>query len=186
MQKLYMEEGKVTRQEFGIMLEKEGKAIYTFCRQLTDNRDDADELYQETMLIAMEKCSRIDGKGNPKSFLMGIAVKCFKNQRRKYARRQRIAPQNSMDEEQYALHIPDAGLTPEEQYIAEELCELVRKEIAQLKEKYRLPVYMFYSAEMSMEEIARALHIPKGTIKSRLYTARTIIKEKLEEYGYER
>ena len=156
----------MTRQEFGSMLEKEGKAVYTFCRQLTGSRDDADELYQETMLIAMEKCNKIDEKGNPKSFLIGIAAKCLKNQRRKYARRQRIAP--------------------EEQYITEELCELVRMEIASLKEKYRLPIYMFYSAEMSVEEIAGALHIPKGTIKSRLYTARTIIKKKLEEYGYER
>ena len=66
--KLYMEESEVTRQEFGSMLEKEGKAVYTFCRQLTGSRDDADELYQETMLIAMEKCNKIDEKGNPKSF----------------------------------------------------------------------------------------------------------------------
>ena len=181
-----MEESELTRQEFGSMLEKEGKAVYTFCRQLTGSRDDADELYQETMLIAMEKCNKIDEKGNPKSFLIGIAAKCLKNQRRKYARRQRIAPQDGIDDELYVLNIPDSGLTPEEQYITEELCELVRMEIASLKEKYRLPIYMFYSAEMSVEEIAGALHIPKGTIKSRLYTARTIIKKKLEEYGYER
>ena len=180
-----MEDSEVTCQEFGSILEKEGKAIYTFCRQLTSSRDEADELYQETMLIAMEKCSKIDRGGNPKSFLMGIAVKCFKNQRRKIARRQRIAPQDSMDDESYTLNIADSGLTPEEQYITEELCGLVRMEVASLKEKYRLPVYMFYSAEMSIEEIAKALHIPKGTIKSRLYTARTIIKEKLEDYGYE-
>lgn len=45
---------------------------------------------------------------------------------------------------------------------------------------------MYYSAEMSLEEIADALNIPKGTIKSRLHIARTIIGKKLEEHGYER
>ena len=59
-------------------------------------------------------------------------------------------------------------------------------ETAELKEKYRIPVYMYYSAEMSLEEIADALNIPKGTVKSRLHTARTIIGKKLEEHGYER
>ena len=44
---------------------------------------------------------------------------------------------------------------------------------------------MFYTAEMSIDEIARALHIPKGTVKSRLHNARKSIKKILEVYEYE-
>ncbi len=80
----------------------------------------------------------------------------------------------------------DAGLSLEELCISREMCRLVRMETALLKDKYRIPVYMDYSAQMSIEEIAESLQLPKGTVKSRLHTARTIIGKKLEEYGYER
>ena len=108
----------------------------------------------------------------------------WRNWKRKYARRQRIAPQSSIeDSENEVFH---TTISPEESYISQEKYKLVRLEISVLKEKYRLPVYMYYSAEMSIEEIAVVLHIPKGTVKSRLHAARTIIKKKMEDYGYEK
>ena len=174
----------MTREEFADLLEKEGSTIYSFFFYLTGNRDKADDLYQETMLIAMEKCNKINKMGNPKNFLIGIAAGNWKNWKRKYARRQRIAPQSSIEDNEEGIF--DTAISLEESYISQEKYKLVRMEIAALKEKYRLPVYMYYSAEMSIEEIAVALHIPKGTVKSRLYAARTIIKKKMEDYGYEK
>lgn len=175
----------MTCEEFAGLLEEEGTRIYSFCCQLTGSRSEAEDLYQETMLVAMEKCGKIDSAGNPKSLLMGIAAGVWKNKRRRYARRQRIAPQESLEGDWSYPEAPDRDGSPEEAYLFRELCELVRVEAAALKEKYRLPVYMYYSAEMSVEEIAAALHIPRGTVKSRLHEARRIMKKKLEEYGYE-
>lgn len=181
------EEDAVTRREFATLIEEEGKAVYSFCFQLTGNRDEADDLYQETMLKAMECHIRIDARlGSPKSFLMGIAAKTWKCHKKKYARRRRIAPEESMEEMSVPGEIPDAGISPEEAYLSRELCRIVRAETAALKEKYRIPVCLFYTAGLSVEEISRSLHIPKGTVKSRLHTARTIIGRKLEEHGYER
>lgn len=91
-----------------------------------------------------------------------------------------------MDDEKFFGEVADTGLSPEEIYISREMCRLVKMETASLKDKYRIPVYMYYSAEMSVEEIAESLHLPKGTVKSRLHTARTIIRKKLEDHGYER
>lgn len=177
----------MTRREFAELIEEEGKAVYSFCFQMAGNREDADDLYQETMLKAMECQIRIDARlGSPKSFLMGIAAKTWKCRRKKEARRQRIAPEERMDERAYPGEIPDAGPTPEEAYLSRELCRTIREATAALKEKYRIPVYLFYTAGMSVEEISESLHIPKGTVKSRLHTARTIIGRKLEEHGYER
>ena len=62
----------MTRQEFANLLEKEGSTIYSFCCYLTGNRDKADDLYQETMLVAIEKCGKIDKTENPKNFLIEI------------------------------------------------------------------------------------------------------------------
>lgn len=177
----------MTCQEFTKLIEDEGRSVYSFCCQLTGNRDDADDLYQETMLKAMERHIRIDRRlGSPRSFLMGIAVKSWKNREKMHARRQRIAPEERIEDERIFGEIPDTGRSPEDECISRDLCRFVRMETAALKEKYRIPVFLFYSAGMTVEEIAETLHIPKGTVKSRLYTARTIIGKKLEEHGYER
>ncbi|WP_304943677.1 RNA polymerase sigma factor [Vallitalea guaymasensis] len=74
------------------LVELQGKAIYGFCYNLTNKKNDADDLYQETFLKAMELCHKIDRNNNPKGFLISIAIGIWKNNCRKYAWRQRIAP----------------------------------------------------------------------------------------------
>ncbi len=175
----------MTYQEFAELIETEGRSIYVFCCHLAGEKEEADELYQETMLKAVERFGQIELSKNPKSFLLGIAVRIWKSKRRKYLHRQQIAPEESLDQKVFEIDLAGTKDSPEEIYLSQELCKLVRTEIAALKEKYRISVYLYYSLEMSVEEIAAALHIPKGTVKSRLYKARAIIAKKLEEYGYE-
>lgn len=174
----------MTRQEFIILLEEEGKSIYSFCHMLTGDKEEADELYQETMLSATEHCSNIDNSGNPKSYLISLCLGIYKNQRRKQIRRQRIAPVSELTEELSAV-LKDENAVVEKEVLRMEICNKVRQEIKALPENLRVSVYLFYSAQLSVEEIAKMLHIPKGTVKSRLHKARIIIKEKMEDYGYE-
>ena len=65
-----------------------GKDIYSFCVYLTGDRQTADDLYQQTFLVAMEK-GGIDLSGNPKSYLIGIALNINNNRRRKDIWRQK-------------------------------------------------------------------------------------------------
>lgn len=173
----------MTRQEFKLLIEKEGNSIYSFSYHLTGNREDADDLYQETMLKAMERCSKIDSSKNPKSFLISIAVGNWKNRKKKYANRERIAPTVVIDDLNQ-MEVKQIGLSPEEEYLSKEIINLVRVETAALKEKYRILLYLHYTAELSVDEISKMIHIPVGTVKSRLHKARTIIGKKLEDYGY--
>lgn len=175
----------MTRQEFAKLIEEEGSAVYSFCSHLAGNKDETDELYQETMLKAMERAGSINCQGNPKSFLLGIAVGNWKNSKKKYARRRKIAPQDSIDDDRSFTELRETGMSPEEAYLSKEILRLVKMETSALDDKYRIPTYMYYTAEMSVEEISKAMHIPKGTVKSRLHKARTIIGKKLEDYGYE-
>ncbi|MCM1233405.1 MAG: RNA polymerase sigma factor [Ruminococcus flavefaciens] len=157
-----------------------GAEIYSFCLQLTRSRDEADELYQDTMLAAMEKYRKIELPGNPKSFLLGIVIRQWKNKRRKIARRNRICPQTTLDEQIEEVYQAAEGQSLEEEIVRKETIQMVRKMTAQLPDKYQIPVYLYYSRELSIEEIAAAMHIPAGTVKSRLHKARTIIKSSLE------
>ena len=170
--------------ELSQCIELYGKAVYKLCWQLTKNQADADDLYQETFLKATELRRKIDPDGNPKGFFLAITLRLWKDRRRKFARRQRIAPMETLNDET-GCACPDS-FTPEEAVISQELCEWVRRAADGLHERYRLPLYLYYTADLSVEEIASALKIPKGTVKSRLHYARKAIKEDLEARHYER
>ena len=53
-------------------------------------------------------------------------------------------------------------------------------------QKFRIPIHLYYSADLSIQEIAETLKIPEGTVKSRLNKARQLLKKELEEIGYDR
>ena len=78
------------------------------------------------------------------------------------------------------------GKVLEEQVIEQELLTELQKEIYQLPDKQKLVMHLYYSAEMNLEEIAKLLHIPKETVKSRLRLAKNKLRKRLEVWGYER
>lgn len=165
-----------------------GKDIYGFCRQITGGIQEGEDLYQDTFMKAVELSEKIDMNQNPKSYLISIAVRLWKNRRCKYAWRQRIAGMESMDEaEETGKALPGINqAAPEEELLIREQAAFVQKCISELEEKYRIPICMYYYAELSVKEIAGCLKLPEGTVKSRLHKARTIIKEELEANGYDR
>ncbi len=165
-----------------------GKEIYGFCRHITGNLQDGEDLYQDTFLKAVELADKIDINQNPKSYLISIAVRLWKNRSRKRAWRQRIAGIGPYDEHTEIHNEEQEGevQTPETEVLISEQNAFVSKCVRELEEKYRLPIYLYYSAELSVKEIAECMKLPQGTVKSRLHKARTIIKEKLEVAGYDR
>jgi len=174
----------MTKDKLEELITEYGMHLYSFCCNLTGNRIDADDLYQETILKAVELCHRLDSSGNPKSYLIGISVRLWKNHRRKHAARQRILPM--IDYEDNLLHeVTDESLQPEKEAIKKELILTVRTGIKKLPEKLQVVLYMYYTAEMSTEEISQALHIPIGTVKSRLHKGREKLKRYLEVCGYD-
>ena len=52
-----------------------------------------------------------------------------------------------------------------------------------LSDKYQIPLVLYYMEEQSVTEIAKVMKLPKGTVKSRLYKARIILKERLIQRG---
>ena len=64
--------------------------------------------------------------------------------------------------------------------LSSELIDSIRLLIRQLSNDYRTVLTLFYLEEMGVQEIARRLSIPEGTVKSRLYHARKMLKKALE------
>lgn len=175
--------------EISELVEMHGNAIYTFCCSLTHNKIEADDLYQETFLKALERKGKIQQSENPKSYLLSIAIGLWKNSKRKYARRQRIAPTEALNENfdgKNSLCVELAkSRTTEDQMINKEMCQIIRNEVGQLSDKLQVPLYLYYTLELPVENIAKIMKIPAGTVKSRLFKARKELKSKMEEHGYE-
>jgi RNA polymerase sigma-70 factor (ECF subfamily) len=173
----------MTTEEFNQLITDYGKHVYSFCCNLTGNRIDADDLYQDTLLKAVELRHKLNSSGNPKSYLMGISVKIWQNHKKKYAVRQNIIQMEEL-KENLIQEAEDKNSQPEDDVIRKETILAVRKQIKRLPWNLQTVIYMYYTAEMSVEDIGRALHIPKGTVKSRLFKGRKLMKEYLEVQDY--
>ena len=85
----------MTIQELEQFIATYGTDIYSFCVYLTGNRPEAEELYQDTFLKTLELLDKIQKDGNPKSYLLSVAIRIWKNRNRKINRRNSIAPQGA-------------------------------------------------------------------------------------------
>lgn len=174
---------EMTTEELNQLITDYGRYVYSFCCNLTGNSIEADDLYQDTILKAVELRHRLDSSGNPKSFLMGISVKIWQNHKKKYAVRQNIIQMEELNEN-LMQDVDSIHNEPEAEAIRKETVNAVRMEIKRLPEKLQTVLYMYYTGEMSVEDISRELHIPKGTVKSRLHKGRKLLKEYLEVQYY--
>ncbi len=160
-----------------------GTDIYRFCLRLCTDRSDAEDLYQQTFLKALETDWTLDWNQNPKALFFSLSCQLWKSDRRKQARRNAIAPSYVLDDETACtLRSPD---DTEESYMRSELIYKVRTVIEELPDKFRIPLTLFYLSDLQVDQIAQVINKPPGTVKSRLHKGRKLIKKRLEELGYE-
>lgn len=174
---------KMNKQQLEQCINTYGTEIYAFCSRITCNKQEAEDLYQDTFLKAVELGEKIDETQNPKSYLVSIALRIWKNKKRKFAWRKRITGDSQLIEEAVSgekLMTESRACSPEENVLEWELKVQVRQAIAKLDEKYRIPVYLYYTVELPIEQIASVMKLPKGTVKSRLHKARKLLKQELE------
>lgn len=170
----------MTKHELEQCVREYGKDIYSFCKYLTPDPQEADDLYQDVFLTAVKRHDRINRADNPKSYLLSVALRVWNNRKRKYAWRRRIAGMEPLTE-----YTPsgDSGLSPslpEECILEEETRRAVRQAVEELPEKLRVTVLLYYMEGLSTAGIAEVLKLPKGTVLSRLHQARQRLKTKLE------
>ncbi len=175
----------MTRKDMERLLTRYGDAIDGFCCHLAGSRDAGEELYQDTMLKVFELMDRIQIRDDEedellsvRNYCMGVAVRLFRNRNRREAMRAHL----SVDDEENGLgYVISDGPDPEELYEKKQEVLSIRAAIRSLPEKHREVVYLFYYAEQSIQEIAETLHIPQGTVKSRLNHAKKALGRLLKE-----
>lgn len=133
----------MTIQELEQVIALHGKEIYSFCKSLTGSKILADELYQDSFLKATEQLDRLQADGNIKSYLLSVALRLWKNQKRKFAWRNRIAPMEGLWEESIRGGQEESEDVLQE-VLRQERCQTVRQAVYSLKDRYKIPVLLFY------------------------------------------
>ncbi|MHB8598057.1 MAG: RNA polymerase sigma factor [Ktedonobacteraceae bacterium] len=124
----------------------------------------AEDLVQETLLHVLRQCTyQANRPFKPRLYM--IATNLARDHFKSAAVRECW---RSGDSEQALLQLYDSAAGPEERAIASEQGNEVREALAQLREEYRVVLLLRFYQGFSLQEIAETLHIPLGTVKSRL------------------
>jgi len=163
--------------------------IYTACLYLTRNKEEAEDLFQETYLRAFRFFHQFTPGTNCRAWLLTIMHNAFKNH---YPQHLRAARTLEFDEaareyDKKLLADGEAGRDDPAEIL---LSRLVDSEISDalrsLPEEYRSTLLLVDIEEMTYEEAAAMLECPIGTVRSRLSRARRMLQAALATYARER
>ena len=153
-----------TQEEFSAAVTAHGRSMYRAARAVLDRDADAEDAVAQAVLQAWQSLDKLRDKGAVRPWLIKIAVNCAYAQRRKQAK---------------LIYLEDAQVEPAavEPPRWDGLWDAVRT----LPPERRTAVVLFYYEDMSVEQIARCLGVPAGTVKSRLSRARKQLREMLQD-----
>lgn len=159
---------------FDALIERWHAPLWRYVRQLTSNDDAAQEIAQEVWLRVIRGIGRLRDGAKWRAWLFGIARRVLMDR----LRAQYAIPLAAADETEIAdVPVEDTGVDPEV------LSAALHDELAKLPLIEREVLTLFYLRELSLGEVADILGVPLGTVKSRLFRARHLLRRELEARG---
>ena len=158
-------------------------SIFYYCLRKTGNEAEAEELASD---ISLSVVQALAGGAVPERFSAWV----WKIARNRYARwaEAKHRRRELFSEEDAAEHeeISDDADSPEDALVRRETIATLRRELAFIRSDYRHVLVAFYIDDKSLPQIAAERNLPLGTVKTRLFKARKILKEGMEmarEFG---
>lgn len=143
--------------------------VWRSLRRFGVREADVDDATQRVFLVANEKLERIED-GREKAFLIGTAARVAAHVRRAYKRRDAA-------EVRFSAAPPPSVPDPEELTQRREDRELLDRVLDRMPEELRAVFVLFELEELSVDEIARLLTLPRGTAATRLRRSREVFHE---------
>lgn len=142
-----------------------GDRIFSAAFSVCQNRADADDVVQDTLIRYYSSDKDFESPEHLKAWLLRVAINRARDIRASFWRKNQVEWQDYMNE--LAFEEPKDS----------RLFEAVMK----LPDKYRSVIHLFYYEDYAVEEIAKILRRPKGTVKSQLSRGRQLLKTMLAE-----
>lgn len=156
------------RNAFGVLVERYQNPVYTLAFRMMGDRDEAEDVAQAAFVKAYEKLSSFDAEYKFFSWLYRIAHNEAVNA---LERRQR---HDVLDEETEAVE-----LAP----VRSDLNDIVNSCLLELSVDHRSVIVLKHFEGLSYDEVARTLGIPEKKVKSRLFSARTALRDIMTRKG---
>ncbi|MFN8279332.1 MAG: sigma-70 family RNA polymerase sigma factor [Saprospiraceae bacterium] len=156
----------------------------TFSFHLCYNSEDAEDLVQETYLKAFKFMDKFEEGTNAKAWLFKIMKNAYINDYRKRSKR----PAKVDYEEIVGYHDGDDAQLSSFYDLREDIFDNVMGDevtaaIEALPEEFRTVIFLCDIEDFTYEEISKILDVPIGTVRSRLFRARNMLKELLKKYA---
>ena len=156
-----------SREAFGELFERYREPVYRFFRRRIDHAARAEELAQECFLAVLRNSARYEPRSTFRSYLYGVAMHMVYAERRKAGRE--VVENEKLDSralEGNAAENNDAGIW-------------VRSALGHLEQSEREILMLREYEQLSYGEIASVLRMPVNTVRSRLFRARSALKNQL-------
>ncbi len=170
----------MTRFEFNTLVVQHTESLRGYALHFTRDDEDANDLVQDTMLKAVTYHGKFKEGTNLKGWLYTIMKNTFINNYRRFVKTSGLVSQSN---EISSAHLAHSAATNagENKFVMED----IKDAMAELSDDYYIPFSMYFEG-YKYHEISEHLHIPIGTVKTRIHVARRTMKKALNAYKYER
>lgn len=169
---------------FELLMKQYDRKVFRIAQHITQNREDAEDIVQDTFLKAFTKIDQFQGNAKFYTWLVRIAV----NESLMRLRKRRSSKTISMDEDiqtdegAIPRDFADWSPNPEQLYRQSEFADILRRNIQGLPPGFRAVFALRDIDGLSTEETADALGLSIPAVKSRLLRARLQLRERLSRY----
>ncbi|HKV42862.1 MAG TPA: sigma-70 family RNA polymerase sigma factor [Blastocatellia bacterium] len=158
--------------------------VYCLCYRLLGDAEEARDAAQETFMKVYRGLKHFRGDSGLKTWIYRIAINQTMNQQRWWRRRHKdetVSLELSRADSEITLgsSLPSSDATPEQQAMSSEREERVMRALGEIKKEYRAALVLREVEELSYEEIAEALAISIGTVKSRIARGREDLRRRV-------
>jgi RNA polymerase sigma-70 factor (ECF subfamily) len=169
---------------FNGLAERYQRNIFRLAQNITQNREDAEDVLQETFLKAYEHLPDFHGDSKFYTWVVRIAVNeaLMKLRKRKWDKMVWLDEPVDTGEDTVAREIAVWEDNPEQRYSKEELHDILDKAVNGLAPPYRTVFVLRDMEGLSTEETAEALELSVPAVKSRLLRARLQLRDKLTAF----
>ncbi|HEY7974337.1 MAG TPA: sigma-70 family RNA polymerase sigma factor, partial [Ktedonobacterales bacterium] len=169
---------KGDQEAFAVLVGRHQRQVYQLAMRMLRDEDEASEATQEVFLAAWQHLRSFRGDARLATWLYRITynhcLKVSESRRRDQEARQALA--DASRESQPVNQLSAAMALAAERDVQ----ATVRQQIDQLPQKYRRALVLRHLQDLSYEEMADVMSVPIGTVKTQLFRARTLLKERLD------
>ena len=145
------------------------KSVYNYAYRIAGNKNDAEDITQETFIKIWKNFKKINENKNLKAWIFAIARNTIIDhlRKRKNISFSQLDEQDNEDEKNYfSENIVDVEPLPDEIFERKELKEELKEALAKIRPDFREIILLHYVEDLTFEEIAKIVEKPLNTVKS--------------------